>query len=50
MLGGDGRLDPATHFDPRLMALFRQDHERFAELWTRLTEAATGSEAANCVG
>jgi hypothetical protein len=35
MLEGDERVDPARHFDPRLLSLFARHHERFAEIWDR---------------
>jgi len=35
---GDERLDPSTHFDPRLLKLFTDNHQRFAEIWDRLND------------
>jgi HD-GYP domain-containing protein (c-di-GMP phosphodiesterase class II) len=49
ILKGDDRLEPASHFDPRLLALFEQHHERFAELWSELAEPASEPETANRV-
>jgi HD-GYP domain-containing protein (c-di-GMP phosphodiesterase class II) len=39
MLRGDERMRPATHFDPKLLALFGRHNEKFAALWTRMVEA-----------
>ncbi len=36
MLDGDHRMDPRTHFDPRLLDLFDRDHAAFAEIYDRL--------------
>jgi len=46
MLHGDERMHPQSHFDPRLLALFAEHHEKFADLWTQMTEtmAATSEE------
>ena len=41
MLHGDERMHPASHFDPALLALFAAHHEKFADLWTRMTETST---------
>ncbi len=35
---GDDRIDPARHFDPRLIALFREHHHGFAQIWDRLQD------------
>ncbi len=35
---GDDRIDPANHFDPRLLALFAKHHEEFASIWDRLVD------------
>jgi HD-GYP domain-containing protein (c-di-GMP phosphodiesterase class II) len=49
MLQGDERMRPETHFDPTLLALFGTHHEKFADLWTRLAEPASGGEPGTCV-
>jgi len=36
ILNGDDRLDPAQHFDPKLLAIFKKHHEGMAEIWDRL--------------
>ena len=33
---GDERINPAAHFDPRLLQLFTANHPRFKEIWNRL--------------
>ncbi|PWC37934.1 transcriptional regulator [Azospirillum sp. TSO35-2] len=38
MLTGDDRIDPAAHFDPRLMALFAARHAEFDAIWERLKD------------
>ncbi|HYD68198.1 HD-GYP domain-containing protein [Azospirillum sp.] len=38
MTRGDDRIDPARHFDPRLLALFAQHHEEFARIWEELKD------------
>jgi len=38
MLHGDERMHPKSHFDPTLLALFAEHHEKFADLWTQMTE------------
>ncbi len=48
MLQGDERMQPESHFDPKLLALFGKHHERFAELWNRLTEPSAGGPS-TCV-
>jgi HD-GYP domain-containing protein (c-di-GMP phosphodiesterase class II) len=35
---GDSRIDPLTHFDPLIIALFSRHHEAFAEIWDRLQD------------
>lgn len=36
LLEGDHRLEPQSHFDPRLLDLFDRHHRGFAEIWDRL--------------
>ena len=36
LIEGDGRFDQVGHLDPRLLELFEQNHEGFAEIWDRL--------------
>jgi len=43
---GDDRIDPASHFDPRLLALFAQHHEEFARIWNELRDEAPASTPA----
>ena len=38
MLRGDERMQPETHFDPTLLAIFGKHSEKFATLWDRLTD------------
>ncbi|HEY0833707.1 MAG TPA: HD domain-containing phosphohydrolase [Azospirillum sp.] len=38
MTRGDDRIDPARHFDPRLLALFARHHEAFARIWDELRD------------
>ena len=33
MLEGDDRLDPASHFDPKLLAVFAEHHGEFDAVW-----------------
>ncbi len=33
MLAGDERLDPASHFDPKLLAVFAEHHGEFDAVW-----------------
>jgi HD-GYP domain-containing protein (c-di-GMP phosphodiesterase class II) len=33
---GDDRIDPQSHFDPRLIDLFRQHHREMDSIWRRL--------------
>ncbi|CAO3419277.1 HD domain-containing phosphohydrolase [Azospirillum doebereinerae] len=35
---GDDRLDPAQHFDPRLIALFAERHMEFDRIWEELRD------------
>jgi HD-GYP domain-containing protein (c-di-GMP phosphodiesterase class II) len=42
MLHGDDRIDPAAHFDPRLLALFASHHQEFDRIWCDLAESETG--------
>ena len=37
-MGGDDRIVPAKHFDPRLLALFAERHQAFDEIWLRLID------------
>ncbi len=36
MLDGDGRIEPAAHFDPDLLALFGAHHRTFDHIWTSM--------------
>ena len=36
MTQGDDRLDPGEHFDPGLLALFRDHHQEFDAIYKRL--------------
>ena len=38
MLHGDERIDPASHYDPRLLQLFADNHLQFAAIWDRLQD------------
>ncbi len=38
LLNGDDRIDPARHFDPRLMALFAERHAEFDRIWNELRD------------
>jgi HD-GYP domain-containing protein (c-di-GMP phosphodiesterase class II) len=38
ILEGDDRLDPADHFDPKLLALFEDQHHGMAEIWEKLAD------------
>jgi HD-GYP domain-containing protein (c-di-GMP phosphodiesterase class II) len=38
MTQGDDRIDPARHFDPRLMALFAEKHAEFNRIWNELRD------------
>ena len=38
ILEGDGRIDPAAHFDPALLRLFAQHHTEFAKIWQALAD------------
>jgi HD-GYP domain-containing protein (c-di-GMP phosphodiesterase class II) len=38
MTQGDDRIDPARHFDPRLMALFAEKHAEFDRIWNELRD------------
>ncbi|HTQ98756.1 MAG TPA: HD domain-containing phosphohydrolase [Candidatus Acidoferrum sp.] len=33
---GDERIDPKSHYDPRLLQLFTDNHKQFAAIWDRL--------------
>lgn len=35
---GDDRIDPAGHFDPRIIALFKERHREFDAIWQRLKD------------
>lgn len=35
ILEGDDRIDPARHFDPALLDVFRAHHEKFDDIWNR---------------
>lgn len=37
---GDDRIDPARHFDPKLLALFTEHHLEFARIWDELKDEA----------
>ncbi len=36
---GDDRIDPADHFDPIIVDLFRTNHKEFDRIWNRLKDA-----------
>jgi len=38
MLKGDDRIDPASHFDPKLMALLKKRHQGMNEIYRRLKD------------
>ncbi len=38
ILHGDSRLDPAGHFDPEMLALFRRRHDAFRDIYDRLAD------------
>jgi HD-GYP domain-containing protein (c-di-GMP phosphodiesterase class II) len=38
ILRGDDRLHPASHFDPRLLAVFGRYHDRFAHIWETVSD------------
>ncbi|HRJ61309.1 MAG TPA: HD domain-containing phosphohydrolase [Azospirillaceae bacterium] len=38
MTRGDDRINPAEHFDPRLLALFAERHLAFDDIWRRLID------------
>jgi HD-GYP domain-containing protein (c-di-GMP phosphodiesterase class II) len=38
IVDGDDRLRPELHFDPKLMAVFRENHQHFAAIWDRLAD------------
>jgi response regulator RpfG family c-di-GMP phosphodiesterase len=38
MTRGDDRIDPISHFDPRLIHLFSDNHGEFAHIWDRLND------------
>lgn len=35
---GDDRIDPFGHFDPKLIHLFQDHHQKFDEIWNRLKD------------
>jgi len=35
---GDERIDPAAHFDPKLVELFRREHAEMARIWDSLQD------------
>ena len=35
---GDERIDPASHFDPRLLGLFSEHHAQFDRIWRNLMD------------
>ena len=35
---GDERIDPAAHFDPKLVELFRREHVEMARIWDSLQD------------
>ncbi|MBT6441878.1 MAG: HD domain-containing protein [Alphaproteobacteria bacterium] len=35
---GDDRIDPSTHFDPAVAAVFRENHNEFERIWNRLAD------------
>ncbi|HYE00960.1 MAG TPA: HD domain-containing phosphohydrolase, partial [Alphaproteobacteria bacterium] len=39
MTQGDERIDPAAHFDPRLLAVFARHHGAFDAIWDELRDA-----------
>jgi HD-GYP domain-containing protein (c-di-GMP phosphodiesterase class II) len=38
MLEGDDRVDPQSHFDPKLLEIFAEHHTGMGEIWDRLSE------------
>lgn len=38
MTRGDDRINPAEHFDPRLLGLFVERHQAFDDIWLRLID------------
>ena len=38
MTKGDDRIDPMGHFDPKLVALFSDNHKAFDKIWNALTD------------
>jgi len=38
ILEGDERFDPASHLDPKLLAIFAEHHQGLAEIWDRLAD------------
>ncbi len=38
ILKGDDRLDPAGHFDPKLLEIFANHHKEMARIWDRLAD------------
>jgi HD-GYP domain-containing protein (c-di-GMP phosphodiesterase class II) len=38
ILEGDDRFDPRSHLDPRLLDIFSEHHEGFAEIWDSLSD------------
>ncbi len=47
MTGGDDRIRPADHFDPRLLSIFARRHAEFDAIWTRFGDgtAAAATQA-----
>ena len=38
LLKGDDRIDPAGHFDPRLLELFARHHQRMDKIWRQFVD------------
>ena len=38
MLEGDDRVDPESHFDPKLLEIFAEHHAGMGKIWDRLSE------------
>jgi HD-GYP domain-containing protein (c-di-GMP phosphodiesterase class II) len=46
MTGGDDRIRPADHFDPRLLSIFARQHAEFDAIWTRFDDETAAAAAA----
>ncbi len=45
MLEGDGRIDPAAHFDPNVLAVFAANHREMDRIWLSLRDEGAASAA-----